>query len=352
MSGATTYHHPNGESYIIIINEALYYGSKLDHLLINPNQVRHNCVGFWDNPYDHRQELYIEVYDKGVTLPIQFNGTKLIFESSVPTEEELNMLPQLVLTSGNPWNPGQVTLGQTQREEVLTHIKSVHVHVDDSGFNTLDKFMYSSHIRDDNIQMHEVNPVMRALCELGTLQTEYSLNDIPQKNSFISHQRYNKLTAEDLAENWCIGLIKAKATLGATTQYFKRSAILPISRRYRADRFYDLKRLDAKFSTDTIWADVKSLNQHRYAQAFTHKCGFSVVYPIDNMSGDSIGQTLVDFIHDFGIPMFLTFDGHKSQFGPGSLFMTIKHNIKVHVSEPRKPNQNPAEGGIREIKRR
>ena len=102
MSGATTYHHPNGESYIIIINEALYYGSKLDHLLINPNQVRHNCVGFWDNPYDHRQELYIEVYDKGVTLPIQFNGTKLIFESSVPTEEELNTLPHLVLTSSNP----------------------------------------------------------------------------------------------------------------------------------------------------------------------------------------------------------------------------------------------------------
>ena len=39
VTGATTYHHPNGEAFIIIINEALYYGDKLDHSLINPNQV-------------------------------------------------------------------------------------------------------------------------------------------------------------------------------------------------------------------------------------------------------------------------------------------------------------------------
>ena len=53
-----------------------------------------------------------------------------------------------------------------------------------------------------------------------------------------------------------------------------------------------------------------------------------MVYPINNMTGDAIGQTLIDFIHDFGVPTFLTF--------------------KFHVSEPRKPEQNPAEGGIRE----
>ena len=29
-----------GKAYIIIINEALYYGTKLYHLLINPNQIK------------------------------------------------------------------------------------------------------------------------------------------------------------------------------------------------------------------------------------------------------------------------------------------------------------------------
>ena len=354
MTGATTYHHPNGEAFIIIINEALYYGDKLDHSLINPNQVRHNGVGFWDNPYDQAHKLEIEIYEKNVSIPMQYYGTKLAFESTTPTEHELNVLPHVTLTSSIQWNPGEVVLGKVQCEPTVMKIKKIQVHVDDSGFNTLDKYVYESHTIDDDIEMHEVNPIMRALSETDASQIVYDINDIPKENSFISYERHKKLNAKTLSENWCVGLIKAQATLEATTQNFKRSAILPISRRYRADRFYDLKKLDGKFSTDTIWADVKSVNQHKYAQVYTHKCGFSVVYPIDNMTGDAIGQTLIDFIHDFGIPAFLTFDGHKSQVNSGSLFMrTIrKHHIKFHVSEPRKPEQNPAEGGIRELKRR
>ena len=354
VTGATTYHHPNGQAYIIIINEALFYGNKLDHSLINPNQVRFNGVGFWDNPYDDMHELSIELYEKDVTIPMHFNGTKLVFESTVPSEQELNVLPHLILTSSNPWDPGDVILGQAQRNHVVTHIKELHIHVDDSGFNTLDKYMYAPYAGEDDLEMHEMNPVMRALCEFDISRNEYNVDDIPQKSSFVSNERHNKLSAQTLAENWYIGLLKAKDTLKATTQHFKRSALLPISRRYRADRFYDLKRLDGKFSTDTIWADVKSINQHKYAQVYTHKCGFAVVYPINSMTGDAIGQTLIDFIHDFGVPQDLTFDGHKSQVSAGSLFMrTIKkYHIKFHVSEPRKPEQNPSDGGIRELKRR
>ena len=171
---------------------------------------------------------------------------------------------------------------------------------------------------------------------------------------FVSTDRHTKLDSLSLSENWRIGPIRAKATLLATTQQFKRSVILPISRRYRADRFFSAKRLEGKFSTDTLWGDVRSINQHKYAQVYTHKCGFTVVYPMDNMTGDSIGNTLQDFVHNFGIPSHLTFDGHQSQIGKGSLFMKIirKHNIKYHVSSPRRTEQNPAEGGIRELKRR
>lgn len=69
---------------------------------------------------------------------------------------------------------------------------------------------------------------------------------------------------------------------------------------------------------------------------------------MDNMSGDQIGQILQQFIHDFGMPKNLTFDGHKSKIGNGSIFMKLirKYNIVLHVSEPRKSQQNHAEGGI------
>ena len=40
VTGVTTYLDPvTGRSYLLIINEGLYYGTKLDHSLINPNQV-------------------------------------------------------------------------------------------------------------------------------------------------------------------------------------------------------------------------------------------------------------------------------------------------------------------------
>lgn len=52
-----------------------------------------------------------------------------------------------------------------------------------------------------------------------------------------------------------------------------------------ADRFLSAKRLKRKFSTDTLWGNVRLLNQHKYTQVYTHKCGFTVVYPMDNMTG-------------------------------------------------------------------
>ena len=41
ITGASTYTNRNTEKiFIIVINEALYYGEKLGHYLINPNQLR------------------------------------------------------------------------------------------------------------------------------------------------------------------------------------------------------------------------------------------------------------------------------------------------------------------------
>lgn len=60
VSGATAYTNDEGETFILVINEDLYYGDKLDHSLINPNQVRHNHIHYWDNPYDKERPLSIQ----------------------------------------------------------------------------------------------------------------------------------------------------------------------------------------------------------------------------------------------------------------------------------------------------
>lgn len=121
VSGATVYHHPYiGRSCILIVNEALYYGPRLNHSLINPNQVRHNGNGFWDNPFDHTHDLSIELHEYNMVLPLEYKGTILIFNTSTPTEHELNTLPHMVLTSEAPWNPGKVVIGamKTKHDEL------------------------------------------------------------------------------------------------------------------------------------------------------------------------------------------------------------------------------------------
>ena len=50
VSTATAYNHEDGNTYILVFHESLYYGKKMRHSLINPNQVRFNGLDFFDNP--------------------------------------------------------------------------------------------------------------------------------------------------------------------------------------------------------------------------------------------------------------------------------------------------------------
>ena len=49
-----------------------------------------------------------------------------------------------------------------------------------------------------------------------------------------------------------ISPLRASATLRTTMQQGTRSAILPISRRHRADQYFNVPRLQGKFATDIL----------------------------------------------------------------------------------------------------
>jgi hypothetical protein len=77
------------------------------------------------------------------------------------------------------------------------------------------------------------------------------------------------------------------------------------------------------------------------SQVYFHKCGFKVSYPIQKIDGNYVGDTLTQFISDYGVPEHLTFDGASVQTGPKTRFMDAirKYEIKYHVSGPRRPNE-------------
>ena len=66
------------------------------------------------------------------------------------------------------------------------------------------------------------------------------------------------------------------------------------------------------------------------------------------------GDALRLFCQEFGVPEKLIFDGSKEQTKKGTEFIKQirSHNIDYHVCEPGSPNQNPAEGVIREKRRK
>ena len=75
---------------------------------------------------------------------------------------------------------------------------------------------------------------------------------------------------------------------------------------------------------------------------------------MQKVDGYSVGDSLTQFISDYGVPERLTFDGSSVQTGPKTRFMDAirRYEIKYHVSGPRRPNENPAEQGIHDLKKR
>ena len=54
---------------------------------------------------------------------------------------------------------------------------------------------------------------------------------------------------------------------------------------------------------------MKSIHGNTCFQIFSHKVEFSECYPKLNAKGDSLGETLENFVHNFGAPEYLKFDG-------------------------------------------
>ena len=94
---------------------------------------------------------------------------------------------------------------------------------------------------------------------------------IKVQNTFFLSERHTNTTSEDLSERWSISVAQVALTLKATTQRLRRSALMPLRRRYRAYRMFGVKRLNCMMETDTLDARVKSIHGQQYCQVFGNK---------------------------------------------------------------------------------
>ena len=152
-----------------------------------------------------------------------------------------------------------------------------------------------------------------------------ALDDVPTPRTFVSKELNSAVTATKLSKQWIIGLAQATATSKSNTQNIFRSAVLPLCRRYKADRLYHLPHLPGDWYNDTLHGCTKSKAGNKYGQVFAKNAYFAAIYPMD--TNKKVREALRVFCQEFGVPERLTIYGSPDQVGRNSAF--IKRNAKT-----------------------
>jgi hypothetical protein len=344
-----------GQTYILVMNECIWMGDTMSHTLINPNQLRHFGTQVQDNPMSS-QPLSIITEDNEFCMELTMSGTICSVDTFAPSEKELRTCPHIVLSSPHQWDPHNVIFPKCKRtlDETVGGLRYVSTVISAPNQNYIDEneTIFDLNKINRKIASMKVTQSMPAQKKLERSNIDPGSSDVPLINTFQSSARHTDVSPQELSERWGISIATATNTLKKTTQKFLRSAVLPLSRRYRADRVFSRKTLSGDWSTDTMDGRVKSLEGNKYAQVFANKAYFSRIYPMD--SKGKAGDALRLFCQEFGVPEKLTFDGSKEQTEKNTQFMKQirTHNIDYHISEPNLHNQNPVEGVIRELRRK
>ena len=251
-----------GQTYILILNESIWMGDTMSHTLINPNQLRHFGTKVQDNPMSD-QPLSIITEDNGFCMDLAMAGTICYVDTFAPSEKELHTCPHIVLSSSHPWDPHNVKFPKCRRtldEEVggLRYISTVISAPNEKCFDE-DNSIFDLNNINRKIASMNVTQSLPAPRKLERTKLDPGTSDVPLINTFESSARHTDVSPQEVSERWGISIATATNTLKNTTQKFLRSAVLPLSRRYRTDRVFTRKTLSGDWSTDTMDGRVKSL---------------------------------------------------------------------------------------------
>ena len=113
-----------GREILLVTDQMLWFGSQMEHSLINLNQICEYCLPVFDIPFD-TDGYGIDGDD--IFIPFDTTGMVVYFESCVLTEWEEKHLPILLLT-GDTWDPTDIQLGtRTQEQTALCTVKTLQV---------------------------------------------------------------------------------------------------------------------------------------------------------------------------------------------------------------------------------
>ena len=328
----------DGRTIILEAGQGLYFGDDMDRSLLNPNQLRAFGVPVCDDPTDKYRPLGIDLGD--IHLPMTMEGSICGFSSRCPTDDELESCARFQISDEHSWDP---------TSEIF--IASAHVEWGEFGYIQgevsrnicqVATLMHDDYLFNDSHFFHEFD-IALARSGLGPEQMcDRIVSDV------ISNKRHHGTDANLLSKKWGIGLQKARDTIAKTTQLNVRSALLPLTRRYRTDLLSQrLKRLSARFYTDTAFSKIGgSIRGNNCVQIFTDGDGSIFAYPIK--SKEDAGEALQELCSQVGVPRELHRDNAPEMNGEETDFMKTCRSNKIisTFTEPHSPWQNKCENMI------
>jgi len=80
-----------GEVIVLVMHEALYFGDRLDHTLICPNQLRSYGIDVYDTPrqFDQTSVHAIVIPEEKLIIPLDLNGVVSYFATHKPSDNDL-----------------------------------------------------------------------------------------------------------------------------------------------------------------------------------------------------------------------------------------------------------------------
>jgi hypothetical protein len=349
---AYAYDAPTGEIFILVVNNSIYMGEKMEDSLLCPNQSEENGVRI-----DLRPKMYYPEEATAQTIsvmtepphlfPLRHHGPLPYIPIRRPTEEEMQDCVHLELTSRDDWDPYSPSSAVSTMLRTMRHCKNPPTITQE--VQTIGDICVIS----TELMGYGIGEVLEANQEMFNVTPADGEFDVYSMQSAIASRKSDTLTPEDLSRLWHIGIKTARRTLAATTHQCLRTTGL-LTRRFRTDqahnRYTRLSTRQGNFYVDTLFSKVKSIRGYTCGNVYTNSIGFRKFFPMDSKSQSP--ASLQSFIQLVGVPPSLHSDNAPEFLAGDFKKKCRKYDIRQTSTEPHSPWQNKAESlGVKEVKK-
>ena len=297
----TAYDHPTGETFILVLAQALYLGDQQKPSLLCPNQMRSYGMVADDVPKHPSvncalmHSIYIPSMDLQISL--ELDGVISYINTWYPNELEVENCTHISLTSSTVWKPQLETMAE--QEAIIANSSGV-IHPGKSNW-TIFALNRKCEV------MTTLSRISPALVDDDFLQ---GLESCVHVSAIQTKSRHSEIKARELALCWGTGIEAVERTLKATTQLGVQSAIHPSHCRYRTKQLqYRYNWLNMKLYADVFFLSVPSLSGNTCGVIFVNYLGFLHIVPMKSKS--QAGNALTEFFEDKGVPTVMHTDGAK-----------------------------------------